>query len=288
MEKNGYILGIDSGATKTKFSLVSPHGILIHHSQMEGFNLHIHPLKKFRTILEKILQEIHKSTQVKEIKKVVIGVAGAYSREGQRRIEKIVKKTVPAAEVVIYSDVELIYEVAKLREKREFILLISGTGSIAYYKDEKGKIKRKGGYGFPVDLGSASWLGVQGFIFAIKNPDSNFSRSLLGGRDPREFVSNLKSSEDWGKLAIKIMELENIGDPHAKRLLEQCVDELMWLLEGVFPNKKLGVVFTGGMFKNPKFTERFVEKCFALGYPFIKPLDLETSYGIALVALRMD
>src|SRR4029453_18751567 len=65
-------------------------------------------------------------------------------------------------------------------EERVGIVILAGTGSIAYGADRAGNTARSGGYGFLLaDEGSGYWLGHQALRATVRSADGRGPHSLL-------------------------------------------------------------------------------------------------------------
>src|SRR6188508_2378169 len=65
-------------------------------------------------------------------------------------------------------------------EERVGIVILAGTGSIAYGADREGHTARSGGYGFLLaDEGSGYWLGHQALRAAVRSADGRGPQSAL-------------------------------------------------------------------------------------------------------------
>lgn len=149
------------------------------------------------------------------------------------------KKLSPLARrVKVLSDAELAHE--RSFGKRPGIVLISGTGSIAYGRNSQGRAARAGGWG-PLlgDEGSSFWIGAEGL-----------RRGLWSGRTPR-------SVRETASLAPKVFSLAQKGNPKARRIALEGARQLRALAEKVRKELSLPencpVRLHGGTFQNPYF-----------------------------------
>lgn len=94
---------------------------------------------------------------------LVIGAKGIWTPADRAEARRLLKSVAPR--VVALSDLELAH--AGAFAGGPGVLLIAGTGSGAYAVDERGRVKRAGGWGPLIgDDGSAFWLGRE----ALRDP----------------------------------------------------------------------------------------------------------------------
>lgn len=187
--------------------------------------------------LEKLPQFIRKKIlKGRKADLLVIGMRGVWT-EGEKRIWG--KKLKPLAKQVrVLSDVELAHE--RAFGKKPGIVLISGTGSIAYGRNSQGRAARAGGWG-PLlgDEGSSFWIACEGL-----------RRGLWRGRTPR-------SIRETAFLAPKVFSLAQRGNPKARRIALEAARHLHGLIEKVRKeldlSKNCPVRLHGGTFQNPYF-----------------------------------
>ena len=134
-----YFLGIDAGASATKWALIDENGLIISGTQ-EAMDGHLYR-EESKARMDKVLKEIVYQIAGKSISKIYLGITGVI-HDGS--IEEFLQQTFNAPSTVV-SDIELAYR-ANFSENRG-ILLYAGTGSVAYAIDERGVVQQTGGWG---------------------------------------------------------------------------------------------------------------------------------------------
>jgi glucosamine kinase len=128
------------------------------------------------------------------------------------------------------------------------VIVIAGTGSIAYGRNVEGKTARAGGWGFAVsDEGSAHWIGrtaISGLLRAIDQTASSEAgprsavelsrlfRELKAAwkwQTLDEIVRAANSTPDFAALFPAVLSAAEAGDPLAKSVLTQAGRELAQL-----------------------------------------------------------
>ena len=97
-----------------------------------------------------------------EISRVCVGLAGAARPEISELVRGMVSETlsgeIKPAEIKIVGDMVIALEAAF--GSGPGVIVIAGTGSIAYGRNSKGQTARAGGWGFAIsDEGSGHWIG---------------------------------------------------------------------------------------------------------------------------------
>ena len=160
------------------------------------------------------------------------------------------------------------------------VVVIAGTGSIAFGRNSQGLTARAGGWGFAVsDEGSGHWIGQKSVAAALRTLDEantgvlleNILRSFaVSSGDQLVVAANTTPPPDFAKLFPAVLQASDAGDRIARRILDQAGEELAGLgrivIERLFAEEKLvPVAMSGGVFRNGKrVRETFISKLNAL------------------------
>lgn len=174
-----------------------------------------------------------------------VGVAGAGREEIVRTVRKIVAEVI-SGKLEVVGDMQIALEAAF--GAGPGVIVIAGTGSIAYGRDVQGRTARAGGWGFAVsDEGSAHWIGrtaVNNVLRAIdrrqdQEKDDHVSaeglplfHKLKAGWNLHsldEFVRTANANPDFAVLFPAVLAAADGGDALAQRVLEQAGRELAQL-----------------------------------------------------------
>ena len=159
------------------------------------------------------------------------------------------------------------------------IVLIAGTGSIAYGRDAQGRAARAGGWGHVLgDEGSGFWLGRQALRAVLRATDLRGAKTALTprvmahfgvAREP-ELVQPVYEGGMRPKviaaLASLVGEVADAGDPVAMHIVETGAEELAGAAGSVA--RRLGLIDTaialplaGGIFRAvPRVRTRVIER----------------------------
>jgi glucosamine kinase len=164
------------------------------------------------------------------------GVAGAGREEERRALHAALDAKELAEEVVIDSDgLIALYDAL---EDRAGILLVAGTGSIAYARSPAGEIVRCGGWG-PVfgDEGSGGWIGRKalGIVTASsdgREPPTALLFPILAAtqcEDIQDLVpwAAAADAKKFASLVPVVFSTAASGDPRANALLTLAAEELV-------------------------------------------------------------
>src|ERR1039457_2294376 len=168
-----YFIGIDGGGTKTDCIITDENYNQLY--SLKGGSLNLlasSPSESSKTILQLINSCLSKlDISITQIDCIGIGAAGAGRIEDSEKLEFNLKPLIPySAKLRVITDSEAALEGAF--NGNPGCILISGTGSIIFGKDQFGMIHRCGGYGKILgDEGSGFMLGKKGLIAVAKQFD---------------------------------------------------------------------------------------------------------------------
>ncbi len=207
-----------------------------------------------------------------EISRVCVGLAGAARPE----IAEVVRGTVSeiisgevkpgkikTSEIKVVGDNVIALEAAF--GSGPGVIVIAGTGSIAYGHNRHGQTARAGGWGFAIsDEGSGHWIGRAAVAAALRAWDENqdVDAPLLAsvmkswGLESRErlvLVANATPSPDFAALFPAVVALADSGDRGARDVLAQAGSQLAELagivVRRLFPDSgAVPVAMSGGIF----------------------------------------
>ena len=154
-----YAIGFDGGGTKTDCVILDARGSVIG----EGRGGPSNPLRSgfdvaFRSISEAAAEALNVAhLRTTDITSVCAGLAGAGRRNVVRRTMVFLTREFPRATANVTTDYEIAFNAAV--EAGPGIVLVAGTGSVAYGRNSAGETARAGGYG--------PWIGDEGSSFEI-------------------------------------------------------------------------------------------------------------------------
>jgi N-acetylglucosamine kinase-like BadF-type ATPase len=263
-ENATYVLGLDGGGTKTTAQLSDLQGTVVAESQGGASNFQIIGIEEAaKTILDLLETCCHTvGCNNSQIGSVVAGLSGAGRVADQQRvaegIQNVAKKRgVVFQDLSIESDARVALEGAFLG--KQGIILICGTGSIVFAKDEKGSIHRSGGWGRVIgDEGSGYEIGREAFRSVARMMDgrgkktrlAKMLRSSFGLSTHEDIIRAVYKEEfDLASAAPLVLRAAQQRDTVAVGILDAAASELVVALQSVL--KQMGTKSTGSRAKIP-------------------------------------
>jgi N-acetylglucosamine kinase-like BadF-type ATPase len=159
------------------------------------------------------------------------------------------------------------------------ILILAGTGSMAWARDQAGASHRTGGWGEVIgDEGSGYWVGKRVLSAVSKAIDGRAAATglvaatfTLLGLEPGDEVNQL---EGWpsqlaeprtqiASLARVALDLAGQGDMTARAIVDAAADELVLhvrTMERRLSAPRMDWSFAGGLFSSPSLTRAVIER----------------------------
>lgn len=272
-----YVIGIDGGGTKTLAYLGNLKGEIIATTSSGPSNYHSIGINRTKQSLTQIVKTLceYKDINIEDLEIVSLGLAGVDRPDDKEIVTKIIESIVPKSKIMLHNDV--VSELVGANGKGYGIITISGTGSISYGIDSKGKSVRSGGWGHIVgDEGSGYDIGRKALVSILRAYDKRDKETVLTEK-VLDFL-NLKSVNDIigyvynkditrehiAKIAPIVLSGANENDIASKNILNEAVDSLVEITETVinqleFENT-ISLTYGGGILKKNKYVQnRFIE-----------------------------
>jgi N-acetylglucosamine kinase-like BadF-type ATPase len=252
-----YLIGFDCGATKTDCALADING-KIHYTTTGGAANYLvtgadGTSKIILTLLNDCIRKFNNDSS--DIENIVIGAAGAGRKEDADKLKHLLLETlsregVKLKSLTVVSDAQIALKGAFPNEAG--CILIAGTGSIIYGKDEKGNIYRAGGFGRLLgDEGSGYSIGKKGLQAAAKYFDGRGDKTLIVKLIEEKYSIN--TSDKLISIAeVVIIAAEN-EDLIAHHILHEEVEELIHHISTMMKKVDtidLRVSFAGSLISN--------------------------------------
>ncbi len=257
-----YVLGIDGGGSGTRCVIAHVSGRLL----AKGSGGPSNPLTVGAgTAAEAIIEAVDEASRrcgIRQFQAACMGIAGTDRTSGREALrEKLSDLSV--GQLSIISDAEA--ALAGATGCRPGVVVIAGTGSIAYGVNEKGETARAGGWGWMLgDEGSGYDIGRKALTAALRaydgrNPNTSLIRKLrstLGLEDMSELIDRIyiggMDIKEIANLATLVCEAASEGDKTAIKILEEAGKELGIAALSVIHRLKLrgefNIALTGGVF----------------------------------------
>ena len=195
-----YLIGMDGGGTKTKCILTDINLKPIYETNGGPSNFLVIGTEKVSETILNMISDIATSQNISstEIESIVLGTTGGGRRSDAEILEsQIIKdasqKSIAINKFRIESDARIALEGAFSGKAGS--ILIAGTGSIMFGKDERGEIHRVGGFGrFIGDEGSGYRIGRIGLNAVARFFDGRAKQTKIADLLAQEF--SISSSEE--------------------------------------------------------------------------------------------
>jgi N-acetylglucosamine kinase-like BadF-type ATPase len=202
-----------------------------------------------------------------QLHRTCAGVAGAGREEIANIIRKMIAELV-GGEVEVVGDMQIALQAAL--GTGPGVVVVAGTGSIAYGRDVEGRTTRAGGWGFAIsDEGSAHWIGRTAVTALLRESDqcaddqvAEKTSLLFRGM---KSTWNLQSFEQLARTANRdpnfaalmpaVLTAADSGDETARQVLRQAGKELAELasivVQKLFPqgDGAIPLAMVGGVFR---------------------------------------
>ncbi len=301
-----YVLGVDGGGTKTACVISDTGGRLLGAGIGGSSNyLTVGEEEAKRSIKVAVQKATEKSSvRIPKFGVAYLGMAGAGRPSGVKVIRGMVESLGLADKLVIDTDAAI--ALAGATACNPGVVVISGTGSIAFGINKDGERGRVGGWGYILgDEGSGYDIGRKGLTAALRAYDGRgqetvLLRRLMGRLEVSDvdelvdhvYLGGVKIGE-VSSLTPLIVEVAREGDVVSKKILDDAVEELssaaITLIRKLnMASEGFELALMGGLFKvkdliaDPvqKKIKKFAPQCKIIT-PKFKP-----AVGAALMALK--
>jgi N-acetylglucosamine kinase len=294
-----YVVGIDAGGTKTVGLLADETGRILAEARGSGANLQTAGELEVEKVFDDVLEALGRDHPIAA---VCLGIAGVDRPQDEQVIKGILRRLGHRQTARVVNDGAI--ALAAGAPERVGVVVLAGTGSIAYGEDPTGRTARAGGYGFLLaDEGSGYWLGHQALRAVVRaadgrGPATQLAPLIFGELEvgsvpelvPRVYERGLPKHR-IAALAPLVQKAYEGGDPVARDLVALGARELALIARSVVAQLTLGpapypVVLAGGVFKGcPALVEPLVG---ALELPLARPVLLEVEPARGAVNLALD
>jgi len=264
-----YYLGIDGGGSKTT-CVVGDESSALGSAVSGPSNVIRVGEARARESLHDVIRQTCAAARIdlRRVHRACVGVAGAGREEVANTVRKIIAELI-AGEIEVVGDMQIALQAAL--GAGPGVIVIAGTGSIAYGRDAHGKTARAGGWGFAIsDEGSAHWIGRTAVAALLRAADESVGDGAAQGPSPlfREIkaIWKLESLEqlaraanmnpDFAALLPAVVAAADARDELAQRVLREAGRELADLagivVQQLFlhSNEAVPLAVVGGVFRH--------------------------------------
>lgn len=164
-----HVIGIDAGGSKTVCQLGDENGNVLRESRGPGANLQSAGELEVEKVLHDVLSEVLMD-EPNPPAAICLGMAGVDRPNDAQIVKGILRRICRGTRTLVINDALVALEAGAPGQPG--VVLIAGTGSIAYGRDAHGSAARAGGWGHVLgDEGSGFWLGRQAIRAVLRAHD---------------------------------------------------------------------------------------------------------------------
>jgi N-acetylglucosamine kinase-like BadF-type ATPase len=297
-----HVLGIDAGGTKTVALLADRRGQIVGEGRGSGANLQTEGELQVEKILHDVIVQAMGNRRSPP-DAVCLGMAGVDRESDGRVIRGIMSRLGFQQNALIVNDA-LIALVAGAGASPG-VVVISGTGSIAYGVSHRGYAARAGGWGPTLgDEGSGYWIGRRALEAVVRDADGRGPNTALTDRvleyfslaRPELLISEIYH-QPHGRRAIASLaplvdRARGDGDLVASEIMIDAADELAKAASSVITRlemrgEQFPILLAGGMLKRSTWLVAEIERRMAEVAPrsSVVPLTHEPVTGAVRLAV---
>ncbi|MFL5576451.1 MAG: BadF/BadG/BcrA/BcrD ATPase family protein [Gemmatimonadaceae bacterium] len=266
------VVGVDGGGSKTHVIVADETGAEI--TSVEGAGSAVRPgeVERSADVIAALVKDALASANMTHVvpKVLCVGVAGGGQETQRQALWHALASRELAEDVVVHADATIAMDDAF--SDGAGILLISGTGSVAFGRSPAGVVARCGGWGPNIgDEGSGAWIGRRALSVATAASDGREPETALTGAVlTAAQVDDVAGLIPWAaaatpavlaSLAPAVVSVAESGDLRANAILSIAVEELVLhvraLARQLFVDERaaIPVALAGGLLR-PRTTLR--------------------------------
>ncbi len=297
-----HVLGIDAGGTKTVAFLADADGRIIADGRAGGANLQTEGELQVEKVLHDVIEQVTRGRNITPAA-VCLGMAGVDREADGRTIREIMRRLGYRSNTLIVNDA-LIALVAGAGASPGLVV-ISGTGSIAFGVSHRGLAARAGGWGPTLgDEGSGYWIGRRALEAVTRDADGRGPRTELTQLvldhfqlpRPQSLVSEIYHQPQGRRAIAALAPLVDgaraDGDLVAAEIMIEAADELARAAASVISRlemrgEQFPILLAGGILKRSEWLAAEVERRMAEVAPRseVRLLTHEPALGAVRLAL---
>jgi N-acetylglucosamine kinase-like BadF-type ATPase len=298
-----HVLGLDAGGTKTVCLLADGEGTILSMARRGGANLQAAGELEVEKVLHDVMEDALTGTDVAPAA-ICLGIAGVDRPDDAAVVRAIMRRIGYKARVLVVNDALVALEAGAPGEPG--VVIISGTGSIAYGRNAAGYAARSGGWGYVLgDEGSGYWIGRAALRAVLREADQRGPRTALTpmlldhfgvsqaqGLIHEVYHTNLKPSA-IGALATCVQNAFAEGDAVAVGILHSAARELEAAASSVARRLELvgepfPFILAGGIFRAVPWLEQELSRRLPVTAPNSRThlLSREPAEGAVALALQ--
>jgi glucosamine kinase len=216
-----YYLGIDGGGTKTSCAVGDELHLLATATAGPSNIVRVGEAQARESLQQAVRQAcVAAGIAPAQVAHTCVGGSGAARPE----VAAIVRRSLAeilATPIDVVGDMQIALEAAF--DTGPGVIVIAGTGSIAYGRNSQGTTARAGGWGFAIgDEGSAHWIGRAAVGAVLRAADLSFGDLFFGDHSSGDPLSSNLSSADTLSSALRDGNPESNSPPDSSLAAALC------------------------------------------------------------------
>ena len=241
-----YVIGVDGGGTRTVGLLADETGAVLANAEVGASNAHAMPLNVVKKNLSSLISQLTSAAGIEphQVAGICLGLAGIDRPADKVLISNIVAGFLPSAKILAMNDSVIALMGGCL--KPYGIIVIAGTGSIAYGINKQEDDVRAGGWGHILgDEGSGYAIGLKSLRAICRAHDGRSAETHLKElilkalklNTPEDLIGWVKEIDGdkatIGGLSPLVFQAFEQGDKVAKEILDEESYELALTADAV-------------------------------------------------------
>jgi N-acetylglucosamine kinase-like BadF-type ATPase len=258
-----HVLGIDAGGSKTVCLLADADGHVLAESRGAGANLQSAGELEVEKVLHGLMIDAVGERDIRP-DAICLGIAGVDRPDDAAAVRALMRRIGSTSRILVVNDA-LIALVAGAGHDPG-VVIVAGTGSIAYGRDASGRAARAGGWGYLLgDEGGGFWIGRAALAAVVRQFDGRGPATLLTDmvltdmhlHSPTELIHAVYDHgiprRSIAAIASVVQRAVDAGDAVASEILDRAATELTSAAASVITRLNMRgdefpVVLSGGIF----------------------------------------
>lgn len=306
MNPESFFLGVDGGGTKTRAVILDGNGRFYGQGLAGPCNPVTTDIQTMQAHIVNAINNAYLTSGLSSTRfdGAFLGLAGVVTPQDRERVHNMIAELDLAERIDLHHDCRA--ALAGATGAKPGVVVISGTGSSAFGRNEKGDEQLVGGWGYlfrdegsAYDIGRRAWAQVTRAQDRLHDPSplSEALKSALGIGDLRQSIPRLFGGE--GAVATRIasfaplvLDLAKRGDAQARAIVSDACKDLAMLVGDItrnlaFTTEPVKVARIGSVLANPVFQLEF-KKALAIQAPAatLTEPQFDPAVGAALLAAQ--
>ena len=300
------VVGVDGGGSRTRVVLADANGTVL--ARTEGMASALTPGEEaaaadvIRALISDVLAMADRADTRPAV--CVVGVAGAGQERAAQALWSALASRRVADDVSVQADATIALDDAF--GDHAGVLLIAGTGSIAFARAPDGRMERCGGWGPAIgDEGSAAWLGARALSVITaahdgREPETALTGAILTALELESLAELIPWAAATNRTALAalapvVAQTAAAGDLRANALISLCVEELVihvrTLARRCFMDERaaISVALSGGLLGKGSLVRKRLEQRLKSAVPgaTVRSEEVDAARGAVRRATRL-